>query len=171
MQSNQAIRLIGEQMEQSNCFGCSPRNAAGLSLSMYKISDGLTTTFTLPTRYESYPGIIHGGIVSTVLDEVMGNVIAVHDERLCFTTTLRVKFLEPLHPDVPYRCVARLVHRPGSDRELYKVTGEIHPADRDEALAMASASYRWITDDQVDMEMAIVPGEIEKYGSYIKESR
>ena len=166
------VILPGARMEHSNCFGCSPNNVSGLALSMHRLepsaADGLVSTFRLPERFESYPGVIHGGIVSTVLDEVMGNVIAVLDHRLCFTITLRVKYLAPLHTHELYRCVARMTRRPDSDDDIYKIDGEIHPADRDEALAIASATYKWITVSQATTEMSVRPTAIGPYISYLK---
>ncbi len=112
----QPLVVPGARSKHSNCFGCAPRNTNGLALSMNLLDeDGLVSLFRLPERFESYPGVIHGGIVSTVLDEVMGNVIAVLDSKLCFTVTLRVKYLAPLHTNELYRCVARLTRRPDSD--------------------------------------------------------
>lgn len=162
------VALPGARMEHSNCFGCSPNNTVGLTLSMHQIENGLVSTFRLPERFESYPGVIHGGIVSTVLDEVMGNVIAVLDEKLCFTITLRVKYLAPLHTNELYRCLAKLTRRPDSNDDIYKVDGEIHPADRDEALAIASATYKWITMSQAMTEMSVKPSAIGQYVSYLK---
>jgi acyl-coenzyme A thioesterase PaaI-like protein len=165
----QPVVLPGARSEHSNCFGCSVKNMTGLALSMHQVEqDGLVCTFRLPERFESYPGVIHGGIVSTVLDEVMGNVIAVLDRKLCFTITLRVKYLSPLHTDEPYRCVARLVRRPDTDDDIYKVDGEIHPADRDELLAIASATYKWITMSQASVEMSVKPAAVGQYVSYLK---
>jgi acyl-coenzyme A thioesterase PaaI-like protein len=138
---------------------------------MYEIEDGLISTFRLPRRFESYPGVIHGGIVSAVLDEVMGNVIAVLDEKLCFTMSLRVKFLAPLHTNELYRCIAKVTRRPASDDVFYKVDGEIHPADKDEALAIASGTYKWITTSQAAAEMSVMPGDIGQYVLYFKPSR
>lgn len=168
MTQHQAAPLPGAQMEHSNCFGCAPNNTSGLALDMHKIEDGLISTFRLPRRFESYPGVIHGGIVSTVLDEVMGNVIAVLDEKLCFTITLRVKFLAPLHPETLYRCVAKVIRRPQADDDLYRIDGEIHPVDKDEALAMASGTYKWITMSQATSEMSVMPSDIGRYISYLK---
>lgn len=165
---DQKVSLPGARMEHSHCFGCSPNNTTGLALSMHQLEHGLVSTFRLPERFESYPGVIHGGIVGTVLDEVMGNVIAVLDEKLCFTITLRVKYLAPLHTNELYRCVAKLARRPGSDDDIYKVDGEIHPVDRDEALAIASGTYKWITMSQATTEMSVKPSAIGQYVSYLK---
>jgi acyl-coenzyme A thioesterase PaaI-like protein len=163
--------LPGVCIEHSNCFGCSPNNPFGLALSMQRVDDGLVSTFRLSERFESYPGIIHGGIVSTIFDEVMGNVIAILDEKLCFAITVRVKYLTPLHTNALYRCVAKLKRRPDADdadNDIYKVDGEIHPVDRDEALAIASGTYKWVTVDQVTTEMSVMPSAFGRYLSYLK---
>jgi acyl-coenzyme A thioesterase PaaI-like protein len=164
------VELPGASMKHSNCFGCSPNNASGLALSMQRIDEGLVSTFRVPKRFESYPGVVHGGVVSTVLDEVMGNVIAVLDQKLCFTITLRVKYLAPLHIDEVYHCVAKLVRRPTSDDDIYKVDAEIHPNGRTEALAFASATYKWITTSQAKTQMSGGPEAIGSYISYLKAS-
>src|SRR5215831_2816752 len=65
--SGEPARLIGAEMEESHCFGCSPRNLHGLRLTMSKIQNGLSSEFTLGEDFESYPGRIHGGIISTIL--------------------------------------------------------------------------------------------------------
>src|SRR4051812_2435723 len=52
-------------------FGCSPRNDRGLALRMYRVEENrLGTDVTFPDRYESYPGVVHGGIVSALVDEL-----------------------------------------------------------------------------------------------------
>lgn len=170
MSQDQAAALPGARIERSNCFGCAPGNSSGLALDMHRLEDGLVSTFRLPRRFESYPGVIHGGIVSTVLDEVMGNVIAVLDEKLCFTMSLRVKFLAPLHTDELYRCIGKIVRRPETNDDLYKMDGEIHPAGKDEALAVASGTYKWITASQAATEMSGMPRDIGQYISYLKPS-
>ncbi len=48
------------------CTGHS--NPAGLGLQSFRIPGGLQATVQLPARYKAFPGIINGGIVSTVFD-------------------------------------------------------------------------------------------------------
>lgn len=53
-----------------NCFGCSPTNEIGLRLQFFENGDFIETSWTPAKDYEGYPGAVHGGILSTLMDEV-----------------------------------------------------------------------------------------------------
>jgi acyl-coenzyme A thioesterase PaaI-like protein len=56
-----------------NCFGCGGDNSYGLQLEM-KIENGeLSANFTPAPHHQGWPGIVHGGIISALLYEVMEN--------------------------------------------------------------------------------------------------
>ena len=109
---------------------------------MFKIDNGLSSDFALGENFESYPGMIHGGIISTILDEVMGNVPVVLESLLCLTVSLRVRFIAPLNTAVGYRCVARIVERPTDSTDVFKIEGSICRADSRDELVAASGHYR-----------------------------
>jgi len=64
-------------MEYDNdqmCFVCGKRNGDGLQLDFELVGeDGIRTEFTPPKRYQGWKDIVHGGIIATILDEVMVN--------------------------------------------------------------------------------------------------
>lgn len=90
------------------CFGCSPHNAAGLRMRFWESADGdgLEAPITFGREHESYPGVVHGGIVATVCDEIMGNLLVLRSGLTHFTVTLRTRFLAPVAVGAAYRCVA-----------------------------------------------------------------
>ncbi|ETA00625.1 PaaI family thioesterase [Frankia sp. B2] len=90
------------------CFGCSPHNPHGLQLRFSAHADGISTRFRLERRHESYPGVVHGGLIGVIVDETMGNLIVLQVGLTAFTTALRVRYLAPLSVGAEYRCVARL---------------------------------------------------------------
>ena len=55
------------------CFGCGRLNPNGLYLHFYPLDDesGIWAPFTPLREHEGYMGMVHGGIISTILDEVM----------------------------------------------------------------------------------------------------
>ena len=62
---------------QRTCFACGPENAQGLGLRFRIEAQGVVTAEWIPDRrWEGFRGIIHGGIVSTVLDEAMSKAVA-----------------------------------------------------------------------------------------------
>lgn len=92
-----------------HCFGCSPHNASGLRLTFTPRADGaLVAAFRLGRAFESYPGVVHGGLIGVVCDEVMGNLIVLARHVPAFTVSQRTRFLTPLLVDHEYRCVATL---------------------------------------------------------------
>jgi len=89
------------------CFVCGVENTCGLHLHFF--NDGhhrCLTRVTLQDCYQGYPGIAHGGILSTILDETMGRAILaegeegqyreITEERFMFTAQLEVRFRKPV---------------------------------------------------------------------------
>jgi uncharacterized protein (TIGR00369 family) len=64
-------------MEYDNdqmCFVCGKRNGDGLQLDFELVGEGgIRTEFTPPKRFQGWKDIVHGGIIATILDEVMVN--------------------------------------------------------------------------------------------------
>lgn len=61
--------------DDDGCFVCGKDNPIGLKLKFETIGDGYVTYFTPQKQHQGYIGITHGGIVSTVLDEVMARYV------------------------------------------------------------------------------------------------
>ena len=79
-----------------SCFVCGTNNPAGLRLAFEVDRDGRTlrTTCQPPDVYQSWEGIVHGGLVATLLDEAMGK-LAYELGRPALTATLEVRFRRP----------------------------------------------------------------------------
>lgn len=147
------------------CFGCAPHNPAGLALDM-KVSDGtLTAPVSFADHHQSYPGIVHGGVVTTALDEVMGNLIILGFGVATFTMTLRTRFLEPLRTGTRYELRAELTE--SSDR-VYKAEAEL----ADEAgvpRALAAATYAPISPEQAREYLGLHEAEITGLAHYLQD--
>lgn len=94
------------------CFVCGRKNPDGLKLS-FSLADGeISTRLSFPKKFQGYKDLVHGGMLSTVLDEVMVTLI----NKLGFlavTAELNVRFLKPLHVDEKLEVQARLEERRG----------------------------------------------------------
>lgn len=98
-------RPAGRQLQirqDHYCFGCGRQNPQGLKLTFYADDrDGSVWTEWTPAReQEGFPGIVHGGLVTTVLDEVMGWMIS-SQQIWAVTGALNVRFRKPVEIDVP----------------------------------------------------------------------
>jgi uncharacterized protein (TIGR00369 family) len=82
------------------CFGCGGANARGMQLTFEQDDNAqrIRGTFKLGAEYQGGPGFIHGGIIATVLDEVMGKVNRFRGVR-AVTAELNVEYLKPVKVD------------------------------------------------------------------------
>jgi acyl-coenzyme A thioesterase PaaI-like protein len=77
---------------QDGCFVCGERNPRGLHLQYRREHDGAVTAEWRPAPHcEGFEGIVHGGIISTVLDEAMSKAVAAMNQE-ALTGELRVRF-------------------------------------------------------------------------------
>jgi len=65
------MAFISDQM----CFACGRDNPIGLKLSFRQEQDRYVTSFTADPQFQGYHGIVHGGILATLLDEVMARYV------------------------------------------------------------------------------------------------
>ena len=79
-----------------NCFVCGKNNASGLRLDFEidREKQTLKTTFVASPVYQGYDGIVHGGIISTLLDEAMAK-LAYELGLNSVSATLEVRFIRP----------------------------------------------------------------------------
>lgn len=77
------------------CFACGKNNPIGLHLNFEFQGDKLMTTKILPHEYEGYKGIVHGGIVTTLLDEAMGNYIIKKYKENAVTGRIEIRYRHP----------------------------------------------------------------------------
>ena len=82
------------------CFGCGRQNPIGLKLSFYEDGEQVWAPWTPAREHQGYEGIVHGGLISTVLDEVMGWAIYVR-QLWAVTGTMNVRFRKPVHVGEP----------------------------------------------------------------------
>lgn len=83
-----------------SCFACGPANPYGLHLKIEE-KDGIWETCFIPAEHHcGWPGIVHGGILSTVLDEVMSYAV-MSRQGTAVTVRLTVEFKRACAPGAP----------------------------------------------------------------------
>ncbi|MEX1169567.1 MAG: PaaI family thioesterase [Chloroflexota bacterium] len=85
-----------------SCFACGTLNTSGLGLVLHLDHERSWTELTLDRRFEGWEGIAHGGIVSTILDEVMAWSLVATDN-WGVTARLSVEFRRPVPIETPIR--------------------------------------------------------------------
>jgi uncharacterized protein (TIGR00369 family) len=102
-----------EHKAQSRCFGCGSANPAGLQLEFLMAGDG--AVFCLPAisdKFEGQPGYLHGGVITTLLDEAMSKSVRATGVT-AMTRRLEIDFLRPVHSGAPLRLEGRLKRSEG----------------------------------------------------------
>jgi acyl-coenzyme A thioesterase PaaI-like protein len=78
------------------CFVCGLENPKGLHLAFYEDDGGsVVCQFTPPEEYQGYPGWLHGGITTALLDEVLGRAAIARDLWVA-TAKLEVRYRQPI---------------------------------------------------------------------------
>ena len=108
---NQEIKIIGQlQPNSRHCFVCGLENPVGLKLRIYQTEPGvIETTFTAPEHFQGYPGVLHGGIVASLLDEISGRAHMGDPSapRFMFTGKIEIKYRKNVPIGEPLKIVGK----------------------------------------------------------------
>jgi uncharacterized protein (TIGR00369 family) len=116
---------LKKQPSSLNCFVCGTENPCGLHLKFYSSGPGqVTAHYTVPERYQGYPGVVHGGIIAAMLDEVAGRALMEGDPpRFMYTARLDLRYRR----NVPVGQPLRLVGQAGKSKSrTAAATGRIY---------------------------------------------
>lgn len=129
-----------------NCLVCGRGNPHGLHLSLHvdPASGIVTTSFTPTQNHIGFEGIIHGGILATVLDEAMVWAATWSGKRFCLCGELTVRFKESAAVGAPLTATARIET---ARSKLITTTSEIKRADGS-LIASASGKYIPLADER-----------------------
>lgn len=95
------------------CFCCGSKNPIGLKLAFEDVPGGRMRTVWRPREeHQGFKDIVHGGLVATVLDEVMIRMLY-HRGVSAVTGTMETKLVKPLRAGRDYRFEAWLVKERG----------------------------------------------------------
>lgn len=124
------------EFEPHNCFACGSLNEGGLHLQLHLEHERSWAELTLDERFEGWAGMAHGGIIATILDEVMAWAL-VAEESWGVTARMTIDFKRPVMVGEPIRGEGWIVR---SRRRLVETAGRIVGADGT-LLATAEAVY------------------------------
>lgn len=106
-----------ELLDDGMCFACGTKNRDGLGLRFRFDGREVAADITFKQTFQGYRGIVHGGLISTVLDEAMVTLLNKTGE-LAVTAEITVRFVAPARVGEPVRVTARLVEKRGRIRKL-----------------------------------------------------
>ncbi len=118
------------------CFGCSASSPIGLRLRFRRRGDTVTARHAIAEHFHGAPGIAHGGIVATLLDETSCAAVFFVQERFVVTGELAVRYLRPCPVGRPLEVSARAT---GGHPRYAVVEAEVR--DGDVVLARSTGKF------------------------------
>jgi acyl-coenzyme A thioesterase PaaI-like protein len=140
-----------------SCYVCGAENSRGLRLRSYRVGDHIELPFTPDRSLAGWSDVIHGGIIATLLDEVMTWAAILGSERPCYAAELRVRLQRPLRSGTACVAIGRMA---SARRRIFDTEAWLRDAGG-EALAGATGRYMPVPADQLaafSEDMVFAPG-------------
>lgn len=116
-------------LETNRCFGCGPANPSGLKIQFYTDGKSVVSWISVSDHFTGWSNLIHGGILATILDEIMGRSAIHLLKKLPMTKSMTVDYLKPVYTGMEIKVVGKVVKN--DEREalvegtIYNSVGEI----------------------------------------------
>ena len=138
------------EFEPHRCFACGELNDHGLHLAIHTDPTGAWTETTLERRFQGWEAVAHGGIVCTLLDEVMAWAV-IGRGTWGVTARLNVTFRRPILVGSAIRAEGWVVDE---NRRAHRAEGRVIDASSGEVLATGASTF-----------VAVPPSEVERLKS------
>lgn len=144
-------RITAKQENSRMCLVCGLKNPFGLKASFYELeNEELLAIFRPTEEHQSYPGRLHGGIATAVLDETIGRAILMKDRDLWgVTIDFRTRFRQPVPLDEEIRVIGRIDH---IANRYFEGSGEIITKDGSIAVEGKGKFLKLPLDDIADFD-------------------
>ena len=141
----------------TSCFVCGETNPAGLNLRFETDGKTVRTTFTPAAEHIGFRGVTHGGILATVLDEIMVWACAVATRRFAFCAELTTRYHRNATPGAELTVTSELTEN--RRNRIFTAEAEIHDQNGD-LIASATGKYRPIVNAMTPAMLSDVIGDI-----------
>ena len=121
----------------NNCFVCGPGNPIGLGVTFRLDGDVCRAEFTPGPAHAGYGQVTHGGIVFSLLDDVMANWLWLRGQQ-CFTGRAEIRYRAELPIGTPVLLEGRCLKRKG---RMAQMEGKVIRADDNFVVAEATAAF------------------------------
>jgi uncharacterized protein (TIGR00369 family) len=157
-------KVTGKQPSSKMCLVCGTKNELGLHAHFYELENKeLLAVFHSKDEHQSYPGRVHGGMLTAILDEAIGRAISMHYESMVWGVTLEfnVKFKKPVPTTAEIRVRCRITENEG---RIFRGTGEILLPDGRVAVE-GRGTYMKLPIEQIadfdydEQEWRVIPSE------------
>jgi len=135
---NPAVLKKISNLDGQTCFGCGETNPIGLRMEFLTDGQQVYSFVTVAPTMAGWDQTVHGGIISTILDEIMGWTVIYLLKKIGVTKSITVDFMKPVHVGKPLTVIGS-IEESRSERQII-VTGAIY-ADGDTLCARATGDF------------------------------
>ena len=139
-----------------SCFVCGESNPIGLKLRFETDGRIVQTRFVPRTEHVGFKQTVHGGLIATLLDEIMVWACAVRTGRFGYCAEMNVRFIRPARPGEAHMAIGELIVN-RRDR-IYEARGELR-GPGGEVLAASTGKYLPLKETEADAMSADFVGE------------
>jgi acyl-coenzyme A thioesterase PaaI-like protein len=135
---------LNSDLNEGFCFGCGINNPIGLKLKFTRDGDALRTEFIPDKVFQGWPGLLHGGILACLLDEVMSNA-AYATGNTCLTASMTIRQRKPVEVGIPLVITARITrHR----KKLIETEGTV--CLKDGTVIAEGSAKQFVAENEAD---------------------
>ena len=106
-----------------NCFGCAPNNPFGLHMEFFEEGDDVVSVWHPNRHYQGWVDTMHGGILSTLIDETCGWVVFRKRQTSGFTVSLNIRYRKAISTNEPQLTIRARIDK--QMRNLLYINAEI----------------------------------------------
>lgn len=158
--ASRTARLSNSRMRElphtTSCFVCGESNASGLKIRFETDGSIVRARFLPRPEHIGFKQTVHGGIIATLLDEIMVWACAVQTKRFAYCAELNVRFVSPLRPGVETVASAELVEN--RRNKLFEAKSELR-APSGQVIASGTGKYLPIKETEIPALLEDVIGD------------
>jgi len=139
-------RVMLEQVEGRRCFACGTANPVGLKMQFYRLGNAVYSDIQLAQHFEGWENMAHGGIISTILDEIMSWAIICFRKTLFVTRKMELKYVRPVPLNTSLRARGRVMDE--DKGSLIQTRGELFD-DVGRILARSVGEFALVTEEKL----------------------
>lgn len=150
-------KVIKKQGNSDKCVACGVDNPFGFNARFYETdSHECVAIFNTKELQQSFPGRVHGGVITAMLDETIGRAMWIDEpDNWAVTVELDTKYLVPVPLNTELKCVGRVTR---NTRRIFEGTGEVLLPDGT-ILCEAWGKYWKMSADECGIDISEGSGE------------
>ena len=130
------------------CFICGHENPTGIRASYYREDDKVIAFCEFQEHHAGYKGIVHGGLISALLDEALGRIVASLTQKMVFTGSLNIRFHRPILTGTIVKVEAIMDKEQRHPKLYWQASGKVFSKETNELYAQAQGRFFKISEEK-----------------------